>query len=92
MRIDNNGNYLDEDIDILIAEASSFRDTLHAILRRDPDYIDTIMDANYRDFVTYKWLMFAVFHDLDRIMSCKLLDATKEEMAEAAGQHPYLVD
>ncbi len=92
MKIDESGNYVDEGIDELISEAAAFRDTLHAILRRDPEIRESIMQASYKDFVTYKWVMCSLFNDLDRILSNKALDASIDEVTEAAGEHPALVD
>ena len=92
MKIAKDGSYTPEDIDALISEFESFRGLLHSILRSDDDIRQSILNGSYKDNLVLKYIVEETYKDLHNIVKDRKLSATYEEMIEAAGAHPYLVD
>lgn len=92
MKIDRYGNYIPENIDALISEFESFRSFLHSILRSDDEIREAILNGSYKDNLVLKYIVEETYKDLHNIVRNHKLYATHDEMIEAAGSHPYLVD
>ena len=94
MKQDNNGDYLIElktnsNIDYYIASFSGLNEMLKSLLRKDPDTRAAILGASYQDILTLRVLASDAAAYLRELQNRKILQATGEEMREAADTNPH---
>lgn len=86
MQTDKNGNCLNfesdpQSIDYYIAALSSFKTTIYALLRKDPETRQAILGASYKDLLCLR----VQAHDILRYMEeRRILQADAIELLEVA--------
>lgn len=93
MQIDKNGDYVTfendpQNIDYYISALCSFKTTIKAMLRKDPETRQAILGASYKDILCLRVQAHDILRYMEELEERHILRADQFEVLEAASSHP----
>lgn len=89
MQTDKNGDFLTfesdpQSIDYYIAALSSFKTTIYALLRKDPETRQAILGASYKDILCLRVQAHDILRYMEELEERRILQADEIELLEVA--------